>query len=101
VTHWVHAEYRDFHEFPRAIVCTCGAGTYFFLSRVDAASGEYADHYEVYRLPALSDSEVCASWFGLETRALRRLPDLPVRAFPFDVRRREFLEFDSIAELLQ
>jgi hypothetical protein len=101
VTSWTHAEYRDFHEFPRALLCTCGAGTFYFLSRLDPASGKYAGYYEVYRLPALSDSEVCASWFGLETRAVRRLADLPLRAFPFDVSRREFLEYDSIAELLQ
>lgn len=101
MAHWHHAEYRDFQDFPRAMVCTNAAGTFYFHSRHDPATGRYADYYEVYRLPAMSESETCLSWFGLETRALERLPDLPVRAFPFDVARREFLEYDSIASALE
>ncbi|MGH8251543.1 MAG: hypothetical protein ACREVI_12740 [Steroidobacteraceae bacterium] len=97
---WLHAEYRDFHDFPRVMVCTNADGTYLFSSPFDPASGRYADYYEVYRLPAMSESETCLSWFGLETRALERLPDLPVRAFPFDTARREFLEYDSIRSAL-
>lgn len=69
--------------------------------RLDPVTGEYSDKYEVYRLPAIRESETCGSWFGLETRALERLPDLPVRSFPFDVSRRVFLEYDSIASLLE
>jgi hypothetical protein len=98
---WLQAEYRDFDEFPRLIVCTGSEGTFFFRSRFDAATGRYCGHYEVYRLPSQSDSEPCASWFGLETRALARLADLPVHEFPFDVERRTFLPYDSIAERLR
>lgn len=98
---WFHAEYRDFHDFPRMMVCTGTPGTFLFNSRLDPATGEYSDNYEVYRLPAMRGSETCASWFGLETRALERLADLPVRSFPFDVSRRVFLEHDSIASLLE
>ncbi len=97
---WLHAEYRDFHDVPRAMLCTGEAGTFLFLSRFDRAADEYSDCYEVYRLPPISGSEVCASWFGLETRALARLPDLPVGAFPFDLATRSFLEYDAIAPLL-
>lgn len=98
---WLHAEYRDFEEFPRAMVCTNASGTYFFRSPLDPATGGYADYYQVYRLPPMLEGETCLSWFGLETRALERLPDLPVRAFPFDVTRREFLEYGSIASALE
>ena len=97
---WLHAEYRDFHDFPRDMVCTNADGTYFFHSRFDAATGQYPDYYEVYRLPPLSEGETCLSWFGLEVRALARLPDLPVRAFPFDVARRMFLDYDPIESAL-
>lgn len=100
MTHWLHAEYRDFHGLPRAMICTSHRGTFLFLSRFDQTRDRYTDHYEVHRLPRLSESEVCASWFGLETRAIERLPDLPVHAFPFDVKRRKFLEYDRIAPLL-
>jgi ribosomal protein S18 acetylase RimI-like enzyme len=98
---WLQAEYREFHDVPRIMVCTGREGTFLFYSRFDAASDGYLDHYEVYRLPSQSDSEPCASWFGLETRALERLADLPIREFPFDVDRRGFLPYDSIVERLR
>lgn len=93
---WHHAEYRDFDGRPRTLVCAGAPGTFLFLCRYDAARQAYAGHYEVYRLPPLDDSAVCASWFGLETRALARLPDLPLDAFPFDVERRRFLDYDAL-----
>jgi GNAT superfamily N-acetyltransferase len=83
------------------MVCTARDGTFLFYSRFDAATDDYLDHYEVYRLPSQSDSEPCASWFGLETRALERLADLPIHEFPFDVERRSFLPYDSIAHRLR
>jgi hypothetical protein len=54
----------------------------------------------VYRIPELRESELCASWFGLETRALARLPDIPVNEFPFDAATHRFLDYDPIAPLL-
>lgn len=97
---WLYAEYRDFYGVPRTIVCAATTGTFLFLSRFDSDTSEYSDHYEVYRLPPGWEGNACASWFGLETRALRRLSNLPVCAFPFDAARRVFLEYDSIAALL-
>ena len=101
MTHWQHAEYRDFYGYPRMMVCTNGNGTFLFLSRFDEAVGAYRDYYEVYRIRPLTESEACLSWFGLETRALARLPDLPVAQFPFDTGKREFLAYDSIIQYLQ
>jgi len=98
---WLHAEYRDFEDIPRMMMCTNARGTYFFRSRFDARKAAYADCYEVYRIRPLSDSEACASWFGLETRALERLPDIPVSDFPFDVAARKFLPYDPIEPLLR
>jgi ribosomal protein S18 acetylase RimI-like enzyme len=99
---WLQAEYREFHDdVPRMMVCTGREGTFLFYSRFDAASDAYLDHYEVYRLPSESDSEPCAAWFGLETRALERLADLPIREFPFDAERRGFMPYDSIVERLR
>jgi hypothetical protein len=98
---WLHAEYRDFCDYPRTIVCTSARGTFLFLSRFDAAKDGYADYYEVYRIRPFAEGEACASWFGIETRALERFPDLPVREFPFDVPARKFLPYDPIETLLR
>jgi hypothetical protein len=98
---WLSAEYRDFDGVPRAMLCRNANGTYYFVSGFDQARNRHSDAYAVYRLPDLPESEVCASWFGLETRAIARLTDLPVREFPFDHARREFLDFDPIAARLE
>lgn len=100
MTDWLHAEYRDFHDVPRAMLCTSARGTFYFLSRLDAKRGDYSDAYEVYRIHPPGEGDACQSWFGLETRALERLPDIPVRSFPFDLVARTFLPYDSIASKL-
>ena len=100
MTDWLEAEYRDFDGVPRAMLCTGRRGTYYFLSRLDSARGTYSDVYEVYRIRPMGEGEVCLSWFGLETRALARLPDIPVPDFPFDVAERAFLPYDPIVPTL-
>jgi hypothetical protein len=97
---WLTAEYRDFDGYPRTMVCTNTRGTYLFKSPIDPARNAYLDHYEVYRIRPLPEGDACLSWFGIETRALERLPDIPVREFPFDQATRRFLPYDPIAPLL-
>ena len=98
---WLHAEYRDFCDYPRMMVCTGDEGTFLFLSRFDETADEYLDYYEVYRIHPVTESAACLSWYGLETQALARLPNLPVREFPFDIRERRFLAYDPIIRFLQ
>lgn len=100
MTDWLHAEYRDYDVVPRAMLCTGAGGTYYFVSRFDAWRRTYSDSYEVYRIRPMGEGEACLSWYGLETRALERLSDLPVRDFPFDVTARTFLAYDPIVPLL-
>ena len=98
---WVSAQYRDFYDVPRMIVGQSVHGTFLFYSRFEEAAGGYSEHYEVYRMPSLSDQDLAGSWEGLETRALERLADLPVGEFPFDVARRWFLDDDPILHRLE
>ena len=101
MTQWLHAEYREFDGYPRMMVCAGNDGTYLFLSRFDNVAGNYLDYYEVYRINPLEECRTCMSWFGLETQAIKRLPDLPVTDFPFNTERQEFLPYDSIVQLLR
>jgi hypothetical protein len=100
MTDWLHAEYRDFDTVPRSMLCRSARATYFFLSRLDTARGTCPDVYEAYRLHPMGEGEVCQSWFGLEMRAIERLPDIRVSDFPFDVTTRRFLPYDAIASSL-
>ena len=101
MSQWVQAEYRDFYDVPRMMVCSSANDTFLFMSRLDPNLDDYLDYYEVYRLPPTRDSATCASWFGIETRAIERLSDLPIHEFPFDTARRTFLSYDSIEWLLR
>lgn len=100
MANWLQAEYRDFHDYPRTMLCTSARGTFYFCSRFDPARDGYSEFYEAYRIRPFTGSEPCESWFGLETRAIERLPDLPVDEFPFDLKRRQFLPYDPIEDLL-
>jgi hypothetical protein len=72
MANWIQAEYRDFHGYPRAMLCTNARGTFYFCSRSDPVRDDDCDYYEVYRLRQFTGSETCESWFGLETRAIER-----------------------------
>lgn len=101
VAKWIHAEYRDFHDRPRAMLCVGHEGTFYFLCPFDDDKDDFADHYKAFRLPPLSEGQVCESWFGLETRAVECLEDIPVSSFPFDVESRAFLDYEPIRHLLR
>jgi hypothetical protein len=61
----------------------------------DDRAEEYADHYEVYRLP---DDFVPpeGSWESLVIPATKRLGSISVREVEFDVTRRRFVRRESI-----
>ncbi len=101
MTDWLHAEYRDFDVVPRAMLCTSARGTYYFVSPIRRrARRATPTRTRSFRIRPMGEGEACLSWFGLETRALERLPDIRVREFPFDVAARAFLPYDSIASML-
>ena len=70
---------------PRAVIAQRDGCLYFFDSRFDDDLDDYLDHYEVWRLPSLSDEKLAGSWVGLEKLALERLPDVGLRDLPFQV----------------
>lgn len=92
---WQFQAYREFWDVPRMVVARNESGTYLFYSRFDDALDDYIDHYEVFEIPALTDEELRGSWIAIPNRALRRLPDVPLRQLPFEITRREFRDFDS------
>lgn len=95
MSNWQFQAYRDFWDVPRMVVARDDTGTYLFHSRFDENLDDYIDHYEVFEIPALSDDELRGSWASLPGKALRRLPDVPLRQLPFKITRREFRDFDT------
>lgn len=84
---WHNIVIREFWDFPRAVVAMRGTQTFYFYSPFDGALDDYTPHYQVYRLPAISEEELKGSWVGLEAKALERLEDLPLKKLPFDISR--------------
>lgn len=82
---WTDIHYREFWDLPRMVVATGPDGTFLFWSRFDEELDEYIDHYEVWRMPPLSESDLSGSWVGLERKALERMPDIPLRGLPFTI----------------
>ena len=66
---WTNIAYREFWNFPRAVVARNGADWYFFDSRFDDAIDDYLDHYEVWLMPPDTDQKLAGSWVGLERLA--------------------------------
>jgi hypothetical protein len=85
VSDWSQIQYREYHDFPRAVVAVRNSQLYFFDSRFDESIDDYIDHYEVWLLPILSPEILRGSWIGLEKLALGRLPDIGLRDLPFEI----------------
>jgi hypothetical protein len=95
MSEWSRIAYRQFWDVPRAVIAQRGGDLYFFDSRFDDDLDDYLDHYEVWRLPSLSDEQLAGSWVGLEKLALERLSDIGLRDLPFEVSSRNTHDADA------
>lgn len=101
MSEWSGIAYRDFYDVPRAVVARRDGNLYFFDSRFDEELDAHIDHYEVWRLPSLSDEELSGSWVGLEAAALERLPNVGLRDLPFEVSSRNIPDADAAREKMR
>jgi hypothetical protein len=85
MSEWFGIAYREFWDAPRAVAARRGSDLFFFDSRFDENLDDYLDHYEVWRLPPLSDEQLSGSWSDLERLASERLPNVALRDLPFEV----------------
>jgi hypothetical protein len=95
MSEWTQIMYREFYDVPRAVIARNNGFLYFFDSRFDENLDCYLDHYEVWRLPLLSNGRLADSWVGLEKLALERLPDIGLRDLPFEVSHRNTPDADA------
>ena len=92
---WTDIAYREFWDFPRAVIARNDGQWYFFDSRFDDDLDDYVDHYEVWLLPELAPYQLGGSWVGLERLAISRLPDVGLRDLPFEVSYRNTPDEDA------
>jgi hypothetical protein len=95
MSEWFAISYREFWDVPRAVIARRGSDTFFFDSRFDESLDDYLDHYQVWRLPPLTEEQFNGSWIGLEKIALERLPDIGLRELPFEVTSRNTPDSDA------
>ena len=61
---WSVIGYRDFWDVPRMMVARHGDETFLFHSRFDEELDDFIDHYEVWRMPSLTEEDLQGSWEG-------------------------------------
>ena len=92
MTSWLPFRYRDFHDFPRAIVVEYKGALYFFDCLFDPKLDDYPDEYCVYRITdeSIRNRIDSISWTDLGNRSLR-IGAVPTNAVEFDITRRRTL----------
>ena len=85
---WTDIAYREFWDIPRAILARCGSCWFFFNSRFDDDIDEYIDHYEVWRLPLISEDQRNGSWLLFPGIALEKMPNIELNSLPFKMKLR-------------
>lgn len=98
---WLHFEYRDFYDVPRAIVVE-SQGTLFLLDcSFDMTIDEYPDIYSVYSLPIqIRDRLKEMDWTGLHEIGTY-ITSVPVIKVKLDPTRRRAIAaelFDGIRQ---
>lgn len=96
LTGWHGIVYREYWDFPRMIIARRGEETFLFYSRFDEDLDDYVDHYQVFRMPPLTNEELRRSWAGVESRALEALPSIGLRELPFALTRRNSTDMDVL-----
>lgn len=85
---WVNIRYRDFYDFPRIFIVSYEGRQYLFDCPFDDKLDDYPNHYRVYQLPTLPETELAGSWEHLPERATEFLGTVPLTAVQFDATKR-------------
>ena len=90
---WVAFEYREFYDYPRAVVVDLASGRYLLDCRFDDQLDDYPSAYRVVRLTG--DEELAGSWSGLGSSGAT-LGTVQISPELFDVTRRRLLRWDLV-----
>ncbi|MEK6409633.1 MAG: hypothetical protein AABN34_22140 [Acidobacteriota bacterium] len=97
---WATIRYRDFYDVPRIFITALDGQEYLFDCPFDDDLDDYSDHYRVYQLPAILESELEGSWELLPEQAERLLAAVPVAEVQFDSTKRQRINTTVIEALL-
>lgn len=93
--------YGEFYDRPRMIEFQFEGEWYFLRSKFDEEKDEYADFYDVYRLPIHSEEEIRAKpfyWTNLDNDAY--LGRIPIVEIGLDETRRRSIDARAFKEWL-
>ena len=97
---WVPIRYRDFYDIPHIFVVRYLDRIYLFDGPFDASKDDYADCFQVYLMPDLSESDLSGDWSSLPSRAECHLGSVPVSEVTFDKTRRRAIDVEVLQGLL-
>ncbi len=100
MTHWLPIRYRDFWDVPRIFLVQLEGQSILFDCRFDEVKEDYPDRYQIYLLPALTESELAGSWDGLADRASHRAAEIAVSEVRFDQTSRQAIDGSILDKLM-
>jgi len=98
VTEWVAFEYREFYDYPRAIIVEVETGRYLLDCPFDDRLDNYPPDYQIIKLHGPPD--LAASWDRLASQG-EVLGSVPVSAELFDESRRRVLRWDVVRKSIR
>jgi hypothetical protein len=93
-------EYRDFHDVPRLILVSVDERFLLLDRPFNEALDDYPPDYDVYELGADPRRSDPADWRALSETG-RILGRVPVESIAFDPTRRESINSDGLAPILE
>lgn len=91
---WLAIRYRDFYDYPRAVVVDWNWSLYLFDCPFDIEADNYPDEYEVFKLPEHLRPDIDEmSWTDLSHLG-SRVGTVPIAAVQFDETRRRLMNTD-------
>lgn len=90
---WVPFAYRDFYDYPRAIIVERAGQRFFLDCPFDDGLDDYPGEYQVVRLRG--DEQLSGSWLDIGSGA-ETLGTVPVTPGLFDETRRKRLRWDLV-----
>ena len=93
--------YSGFYDAPLAFTARHKGICLLFWREFDETLDEYADVYQVFVLPEITDREIKKSWRSLRSRATSQLGQIAINEFRFDPTKRRELDTAILDVLIQ
>ena len=99
---WRSFQYREFWDQPRIIYIPSQGEdpAYLLACHFDDSADAYPEHYQVYLMPQLPESDLSGSWDSIEKLAIDVLGKVRISRSAFDPSLRTQIDMDILKPLM-